>query len=102
MSDLRATLGQLAKVYGTEFLLSADDLEAFVKNRNLIVHDYWRLPPPIRSCTGWLEFLESPKKLSIRWCHLQISRSISRRRSVGAVDDDLGLAPKSSHHTPAV
>ena len=40
-----------------------------------------------------LEFLESPKKLSIRWCHLQISRSISRRRSVGAVDDDLGLAP---------
>ena len=43
VSDLRATLGQLAKVYGTEFLLSADDLEAFVKNRNLIVHDYWRL-----------------------------------------------------------
>ena len=43
VSDLRATLGQLVKVYGTEFLLSADDLEAFVKNRNLIVHDYWRL-----------------------------------------------------------
>ena len=43
VSDLRATLGQIAKVYGTEFLLSADDLEAFVKNRNLIVHDYWRL-----------------------------------------------------------
>ena len=43
LSDLRATLGQLAKSYGTKFLLSADDLEVFVQNRNLIVHDYWRL-----------------------------------------------------------
>ena len=43
LSDLRVTLGQLAKAYGTEFLLSADDLDLFVKNRNLIVHDYWRL-----------------------------------------------------------
>ena len=43
VSDLRATLGQLAKAYGTKFLLSADDLETFIKNRNLIVHDYWRL-----------------------------------------------------------
>ena len=42
-SDLRATLGQLAKAYGTKLLLSANDLEAFVRNRNLIVHDYWRL-----------------------------------------------------------
>ena len=43
VSDLRATLGQLAKAYGTKFLLSAADLETFIKNRNLIVHDYWRL-----------------------------------------------------------
>ena len=42
-SDLRATLGQLAKAYGSKFLLSANDLEVFVKNRNLIIHDYWRL-----------------------------------------------------------
>ena len=43
VSELRATLGQLAKAYETKFLLSADDLETFVKKRNLIVHDYWRL-----------------------------------------------------------
>jgi len=43
VSELRATLGQLAKAYGTEFLLSEGDLTAFVKKRNLIVHDYWRL-----------------------------------------------------------
>ena len=42
-SALRATLGQLVDAYGTELLLSADDLRKFVKNRNLIVHDYWRL-----------------------------------------------------------
>ena len=43
LSDLRATLGLLTKTHGTKFLLSADELEVFVKNRNLIVHNYWRL-----------------------------------------------------------
>lgn len=43
VSELRATLGQLAKAYGADFLLSAHDLDTFVKKRNLIVHDYWRL-----------------------------------------------------------
>ena len=42
-SELRATLGQLARAYGRRFLLSTDELEAYVKNRNLIAHDYWRL-----------------------------------------------------------
>ncbi|MCY3787887.1 MAG: hypothetical protein OXH63_03765 [Gemmatimonadetes bacterium] len=42
-SALRATLGQLVEAYGIELLLSVDDLRNFVKNRNLIVHDYWRL-----------------------------------------------------------
>ena len=57
LSDLRATLGQLAKAYGTEFLLSADDLDLFVKNRNLIVHDYWRLT---KSAIRGARTLESP------------------------------------------
>ena len=43
VSEMRATLGQLARAYGDAFLLSADDLTAFVKKRNLIAHDYWRL-----------------------------------------------------------
>ena len=43
VTDLRGTLGLLAKAYGTRLRLSVDDLEAFVKNRNLIVHNYWRL-----------------------------------------------------------
>ena len=43
VSEMRATLGQLATAYGEGFLLSADDLTAFVKKRNLIAHDYWRL-----------------------------------------------------------
>ena len=34
---------QLAKAYGSKFLLSDSDLEVFVRNRNLIVHNYWRL-----------------------------------------------------------
>ena len=43
VSEMRATLGQLATAYGEGFLLSADDLTAFVNKRNLIAHDYWRL-----------------------------------------------------------
>ena len=43
VSEMRATLGQLTRAYGENFLLSADDLTAFVKKRNLIAHDYWRL-----------------------------------------------------------
>ena len=43
LSQLRATLGQLSRAYGHRFLLSTDELEAFVKNRNLVAHDYWRL-----------------------------------------------------------
>ena len=42
-SEMRATLGQLATAYGEDFLLSSDDLTAFVKKRNLIALDYWRL-----------------------------------------------------------
>ena len=43
LAELRATLGQLAKAHGEKFLLSPDDLTAFVKKRNLLAHDYWRL-----------------------------------------------------------
>ena len=43
LANLRATLGQLARTYGKTLGLSPEELERFVKNRNLIVHDYWRL-----------------------------------------------------------
>ena len=43
LADLRATLGQLVREYGERLLLSREELDGFVENRNLIVHDYWRL-----------------------------------------------------------
>ena len=43
LAGLRATLGQLAREYGEKLLLSREELDRFVKNRNLIAHDYWRM-----------------------------------------------------------
>ena len=63
------TLGQLAKKYGPKFLLSTDDLDQFVKDRNLIVHDYWRLT---KSGIRYAHKLESPTAFLdqfLRDCH---------------------------------
>ena len=43
ISDLKVTLGQLVDAYGDKFLLSTEDLVEFIKQRNLIVHSFWRL-----------------------------------------------------------
>ncbi len=43
VDDLKATLGQLEKIIGSKLLISSNDLDTFIKNRNLIVHNYWRL-----------------------------------------------------------
>ena len=43
VEDLKATLGQLVHEFGDELLITTDELSEFVVNRNLIVHDYWRL-----------------------------------------------------------
>ena len=42
-AELRATLGDLAKIIGPKLLLSSNDLDEFVRARNLIVHNYWRM-----------------------------------------------------------
>ena len=41
--DCKATLGLLVHESGDRLLLTTEDLEKFVRNRNLIAHDFWRL-----------------------------------------------------------
>lgn len=43
VDDLKATLGQLETVFGEKLLISTNDLKKFIKDRNLIAHNYWRL-----------------------------------------------------------
>ena len=43
MEDLKATLGQLVREFGDKLLLTTEDLDKFVKDRNLIAHNYLRL-----------------------------------------------------------
>ena len=43
LADLKATLGMLEKAFGERLLLSGEDLSKFISDRNLIVHNYWRL-----------------------------------------------------------
>lgn len=43
LDDLKATMGQLVSEFGDELLLTTEDLESFVNDRNLIAHNYWRL-----------------------------------------------------------
>ncbi len=38
----KATLGQLASAFGEKLMLPANDLEAYVKRRNIIAHEFWR------------------------------------------------------------
>lgn len=44
----KATLGQICELFGDRLLLSSDELESFVANRNLIAHDFWRAVRPLR------------------------------------------------------
>ena len=41
--DLNATLGQLEAAFGEKLLISGTEFKGFIKDRNLIAHDYWRL-----------------------------------------------------------
>lgn len=43
VDDLKLTLGQLETAFGKKLLISNDELSQFIKHRNLIVHNYWRL-----------------------------------------------------------
>jgi hypothetical protein len=42
-AQLKATLGQLIKAFGDQFLIRTADLDRFVDDRNVIFHNYWRL-----------------------------------------------------------
>ncbi|QAY80170.1 hypothetical protein [Sphingosinicella sp. BN140058] len=42
-SDLKVTLGQLAKEFGAPLLLASNELDRLVADRNLIAHNYWRV-----------------------------------------------------------
>lgn len=111
-SDLRATLGQLAKAYGPKFLLSADDLEAFVKNRNLIVHDYWRLSKAhIRdgsTLENPMEFLQKFLEDCQRWegilrgvlvvMRQAIDRKIHGEQQITLTQEDLDLMDQHLQH----
>ncbi len=43
VDDLKATLGQLETAFSEKLLISTSDLKDFVRDRNLIAHNYWRL-----------------------------------------------------------
>ncbi|MEO0012938.1 MAG: hypothetical protein RLZZ535_1327 [Cyanobacteriota bacterium] len=43
MEDLKATLGQISTAFGDTLLMSNEELNQFIKDRNLIAHNYWRL-----------------------------------------------------------
>ena len=43
VEDLKATLGQLVREFGDQLLLTTEDLDSFIKDRNLIAHNYYRL-----------------------------------------------------------
>ncbi|SKA16801.1 hypothetical protein SAMN05428963_10749 [Consotaella salsifontis] len=42
-ADFKATLGEITAVFGDAFLISSPELEEFVDDRNLIVHNFYRL-----------------------------------------------------------
>jgi hypothetical protein len=43
IEDLKVTLGQLETNFGERLLISTNELKDFIRDRNLIVHNYWRL-----------------------------------------------------------
>lgn len=51
-AHLKATLGQICRQFGDRLLLSGEELDEFVANRNLIVHNFCREVNPIRGAAG--------------------------------------------------
>lgn len=48
----KATLGQICTLFGERLLLSGEELEQLVTDRNLIVHDFWREVRPMRGAVS--------------------------------------------------
>ncbi|TVL07769.1 hypothetical protein AYI82_12910 [Shewanella algae] len=59
VDDLKLTLGQLETAFGKKLFISNDELSQFIKNRNLIAHNYWRLT---KANVKGGEKLENPKE----------------------------------------
>ena len=61
ISDLKATLGQIVRVFGDSFLIGCDELDAFIGKRNDIAHNIWRFtntslhPSPIADIKQYLK-----------------------------------------------
>jgi len=69
ISQLRATLGNIVRVFGDRFLISGDDLDHFVQRRNDIAHNFWRFtstkfqPSPIDDPKEYLrEFVDDANR----------------------------------------
>ena len=41
--DLKVTFGQMKAHFGEKLLISGDELNKLIKDRNLVAHSYWRL-----------------------------------------------------------
>lgn len=68
ISDLKATLGQIVKVFGESFLIACVELDHFIGKRNNIAHNIWRFtnsnlqPSPIDDVKRYLkEFIAETK-----------------------------------------
>lgn len=57
--ELKATLGQIEKIFGEKLDVSSSELTEFIKQRNLIAHNYYRLT---RKGIKGAKVLESPEK----------------------------------------
>ncbi|MDF4711344.1 hypothetical protein P3564_23225 [Vibrio parahaemolyticus] len=64
VDDLKLTLGQLEMAFGEKLLISNDDLKEFIKDRNLIAHNYWRL---VKTNVNGAEKLENPEEFLKRF-----------------------------------
>ena len=102
LADLRVTLGQLVEAFGGKFLLSTKELKKFVKDRNLIVHNYWRrarsdiaggepLEDPVgfvllflQQCERWEKILKG----LLAYMRLYIARKRGDEQKAGITEED--------------
>ena len=59
LSELNMTFGQLNKAVSEQILICTDELSAFVRKRNILVHDYWRL---VKSNIKGAKKLDDPER----------------------------------------
>ncbi|HHX8443395.1 TPA: hypothetical protein ACVO0G_004828 [Vibrio diabolicus] len=59
VDDLKLTLGQLEMAFGEKLLITNSDLKQFIKDRNLIAHNYWRL---VKTNVKGAETLDRPEE----------------------------------------